>query len=221
MGHVGGLQLERVDFLGGLDAFERIQAIQEKGQAILVTPQGEVGIGLVRTMAFPDRYRVVMDHPQGQMVQIMNGGQVWLVTPMGSQPAPPSVKENLVNNIWQDLTYLYRQSDQEGLQVQYLGSEDINGIPTEVILLSPPDVRSFRLFFDASTMLPIKRSSQNMTPNGPAETEEFLSDYRKIDGILLPFKTLIISNGQKVGETTVTEVIINPAFTDDMFTVER
>ena len=60
-----------------------------------------------------------------------------------------------------------------------------------------------------------------MTPNGPAETEEFLSDYRKIDGILLPFKTLIISNGQKTGETMVTEVIINPAVTDDMFTVER
>ena len=118
--------------------------------------------------------------------------------PAAPSAAPPSVKENLINNTWQDLTYLYRHSDVAGLQVQYLGSEDINGTPTEVLLFSPPDALSFRMFFDASTMLPIKRSSQNMTPNGPEETVEFLSDYRNIDGILLPFKTLIMSNGQKV-----------------------
>ena len=212
---------QAIEAAGGSDAIKRIQSIQEKGQAIMVTPQGEVEIGLVRTMAFPDRYRVVMDIPQGQMVQIMNSGLAWLVTPMGSQPAPPSVKENLINNTWQDLTYLYRHSDVAGLQVQYLGSEDINGTPTEVILFSPPDALSFRMFFDASTMLPIKRSSQNMTPNGPEETVEFLSDYRNIDGILLPFKTLIMSNGQKIGESTVVEIIINPTVPDDMFTVER
>jgi outer membrane lipoprotein-sorting protein len=206
---------------GGLETFRGLQSIQEKGSATMVTPQGEIRIGLESTMAFPDRFRVVMSLPQGEMVQIMKGEQVWLVTPMGPQPAPPPMKESMINNTWQDLAYLYRRSDQEGLSVQYLGSEDVNGSATEVILVNPPGIRSFKMYFDASTMLPIKRSSQEMTPNGPMETVEFLSDYREIGGLMLPYRTLIMRNGEKAGEATITEILINPELSDDMFTVER
>ncbi|MBT5872964.1 MAG: insulinase family protein [Candidatus Latescibacteria bacterium] len=206
---------------GGSEAFKKVQAIHESGRATMVTPQGDVGMDVTSIMAYPDRVRVTVVLPQGEMVQIMNGSDAWLITPMGTQPAPGPMNDTMINNIWQSIVYLYGHSEDTALGVQYVGTEDVDGAAAEVLHISPPGARSFKLYLDASTMLPLKRSAQEMTPNGPAEMDQYLSDFREINGLMLPFKRVIMSNGQKAGEATNNEILINPEISDELFNAQQ
>ena len=58
-----------------------------------------------------------------------------------------------------------------------------------------------------------------MTPAGPTETDQLLSDFRTVNDVTLPFHTTVVSNGQRAGEASVEDIILNPDLPDDLFEV--
>lgn len=78
-----------------------------------------------------------------------------------------------------------------------VGSEKINDRNTYVLEGTlaeggPPD----KMFFDADTGLPVRLISQHHSEEAVAQLQEDFSDYRQVDGVMLPFEI-----AQKGGNT--------------------
>ncbi len=208
-----------IEAAGGSDAFKAVQEIRQKGTVLIVTPQGEIGLDIEILVSLPNKMRVTSQTPMGEIVQILNGDQAWMITPMGTQPAPPSVKTSMMENIWQDLAFLYGQAETEGLTIQHIGQENVEGKTAEILLITPPGFTGFNLYIDTATMLPVKKVARAMSPQGPVEIEDMLSDYREVAGMMLPFKSTTKRNGHPGDEVTIGEIEINPTLAEELFTV--
>ncbi len=207
---------------GGEAAFKAIHSYQWKGSTSLVTPKGEMVINTEKIMALPDRIRVNMSMPAGEMSQIYDKGNAWMVSPVATIAAPATMKQEIRAGLWRDFVVLFSQVDHPDLKVQHLGSEDVEGKKCEILLIAPKDVKSFKIFVDSETMLPVKMSYIGPTITGsPVNTEEMLYDYKKVEAITIPFRSVKSQNAKKFQETTTSEFLINVAVDDSLFTVEE
>lgn len=206
---------------GGADAFKEIRTLQWKSNITAVTPQGEMAMTAEVTVALPDRVRANINTPMGEISQIMNGYQAWMVSPQGTMPAPAQMKEQMVSNLWHGIAYLFANADSEGLTAQHLGSEEVEEQNSEVVLITPNGVKSFKLYLNAETTMPIKMSYQGMNMMGaPVASEEIFSEFREVAGIKLPFKSVTNQDGKKAQEVTASEILINVEVEEGQFTVK-
>ena len=204
--------------LGGSEAFSAVQSIKQTGTLTIVRPMGEMAIGVETLASFPDKAKSTMSTPMGEITQLLNGDQVWMINPMGAaQPAPPQMRDAMIEEMWGNLVYLYNRIDEAGLAIQHLGQEEIDGKAVEALLITPPGVSPFRLYLDAETMFPVKKAGQTVTQEGPTEIETTLGDYRDVGDIKLPFKHTIVQNGQPGGELVTESIVINPEIPADAF----
>lgn len=215
----GRALLERsVEALGGSEAFASVQSIKQTGTLTLIRPMGEMSIDVETLVAFPDKAKSTMGTPMGEITQLLNGDQVWMINPMGAaQPAPPQMRDAMIEEMWGNLVFLYSQVDKAGLAIQHLGQEEIDGKAVEALLITPPGITPFRFYLDGETLFPVKKAGQTVTQQGPTEIETTLSDYRDVGGVKLPFKQTIVQNGQPAGESVTQAIEINPEIPADAF----
>ena len=211
--------LERsAEAMGGLDALAAVQAVRVTAEVTVIQPMGEMAIGVESLVAFPDRMKTTMQTPMGNIDMILTGDQALVVDPMGNtQPLPDQQRDSMREELWRNLVFLYSRMDAEGLTVQHIGQEEIEGRTAEALLITPPDLNPFRLYLDAETMLPVRKAGQSMSQQGPVEAESTMSDYREVGGIKLPFKESMKQNGNPSGESVTQTIEINPELSADAF----
>lgn len=214
------LLVRSAEALGGVEAFAAITSIRETGTYNMITPQGELSIDAELLYASPDKVKQIMRTPMGQIDMVVSGDQAWMTDPMGnSQPLPSPQRDAIRENLWRTVFYLYGRLDEEGLQVQHLGKEEIEGKAVEALVITPPGFSPYRLYLDAETLVPVKTAGQTLGRQGPVEAESTMSDYREVGGILMPFKDTSAENGQLSGEGITQTIEINPEIPADAFAV--
>ncbi len=206
---------------GGAAAFKAIKTMQWKGNLTMSTPQGDMAANTHVILLMPNRLRVNISLPMGEMSQIINDDQAWIVAPQRTMPAPGNMKDEMIANLWRDFVFLAANADREGLTVQHLGTEEVDAQKCEVLLITPKDIKNFKLFVDAATMMPVKLSYQGTNMMGaPTNSEETFSDFREVSGVKLPFKSITTQDGKKAQEATATEIVINAAVDESLFVVK-
>ncbi|MXX04772.1 MAG: insulinase family protein [Gemmatimonadetes bacterium] len=212
------LLMRSAEALGGLDALAAVQAVRVTAEVTVIQPMGEMAIGVESLVAFPDRMKTTMQTPMGNIDMILTGDQALVVDPMGNtQPLPDQQRDSMREELWRNLVFLYSRMDAEGLMVQHIGQEEIEGRTAEALLITPPGLNPFRLYLDAETMLPVRKAGQSMSQQGPVEAESTMSDYREVGGIKLPFKESMKQNGNPSGESVTQTIEINPELPADAF----
>ena len=113
-----------------------------------------------------------------------------------------------------DLPYMDYQA--KGNKVELAGKEMVAGAETYKlkITLKNGDVRSY--YLDAKSYLPVKTDADRVVDGKPATTETFISDYREVDGLMIPH---IIENRSPglIQKVTVQKVEINVPIEDARF----
>ena len=211
--------LERsAEALGGLDAIASVKTFRETAEVTVVRPMGEMNITIESLVALPDQWKTVMQTPMGNIDFVLSGDQGWIVDPMGNtQPLPTQQRDSILEDQWRNPLILYQRLDAEGLVVQHLGQEEVEGTAMEALLITPPGLNPYRLYLDAETLFPVKWAGQTVSQQGPVEAERTMSDYREVSGIMVPFKRAGTENGNP-GDTTVTQIVeINVEIPADTF----
>ena len=210
-----------IDALGGADTFARVSSYQWRGDATVVTPQGEMGMTADVMTVLPDRLRANITMPMGEMSQILNGDQAWIVSPQGTMAAPGTMKDELTASLWRDLVVLCSRANDESLSVQYIAEEDVDGTAAVVLLFQPGEMQSFKIALDQNTFLPLMMSYQGKNMMGaPVATDEMFSDYRDISGIQFPFKVVKLQDGEKAQVMSASEIVVNVDVDDSQFVIE-
>jgi outer membrane lipoprotein-sorting protein len=126
---------------------------------------------------------------------------------------------------------LLREYTGSNVQVQYVGSANVNGAPADVIALSvqpagaPPDfnwvqVTQRQFYIDQATSFVVKIQYTLVTDpasgSGP-KLETFLSNYQTVSGFALPFQQSTYVDGNLTQTLTISSVAFNTGINPQTF----
>ena len=208
-----------VEAHGGLEKLQSVRNLVVQGQYTLSTPGGMMQGKIKRYSVLPDKMRldITLQAMGMQMSQVFDGESAWMAMPQGVQPLPDSQVEEFKKDALRDTTNLLASLASDDISAQYLGTENVNGRPADVIRITVSDANLLKLFVDQETKYIVKKSYQSMGQAGPVEAEEFIDDYREVSGIKIGFHTIVHQNGELFLEGTLSEAIINAEVDESLF----
>ncbi|MBI4427621.1 MAG: insulinase family protein [Ignavibacteriales bacterium] len=206
-----------------LEAFGGAKVLQMKdmmqtSQNTMNTPMGEMSMEASMTWLAPNKVAQTMKTQMGEMSSAFDGEKGWMKTPMGTQDLPASQKEEAAKQIAINTYTVLRNIDNTDYALQYLKDDKVNDKSAQVVFIKhKPTSTTLRLFIDPQTSLVVKRVYRGRTMQGPADTEEMVSDYRDVGGVKVPHRMESFANGQKQSQSVMNSVKINSGVSEDVF----
>jgi outer membrane lipoprotein-sorting protein len=213
--------------MGGREALGKLTTRKATGTITVTTPQGNISGPLEAYSKVPNKMRlyVVLDlTPMGMndtltLDQKFDGTTGWaLNTLQGDRQISGNQLDNMKNATFPNPLLNYKAT---GATVELLPNETVAGKSLIVLRITPKAGSVSKLYLDPDTYLAIRSWATVNSPEmgGDVEQVSDASDYRTVDGLKIPFKTV-----QTVGPQTVTivfeKVEHNVAIDDTMFVVK-
>jgi zinc protease len=206
-----------VTAMGG-PALLGIKDLVIKGKQLQVTQMGEFSLETEMQIIRPSRMAARLKTPMGEITMVLDGSSAWMKGAMGTRDLPGSQRESLQQEAVSDIHYVLQNFDKAEYAVQYLKDETIDGTPAAIILIRHvPSNYPMQFTVDTKTNMVVRKTSRGEGPSGPATMEETFSDFRAVNGIQFPFKTVGTSEGKKISELTVESVKVNSGVKEDIF----
>jgi outer membrane lipoprotein-sorting protein len=199
-----------VSAMGGADAMKKVTSRAMKG---VITAMGSTTPIDVLTKA--PNMRVTISHSaNGDSYTAFDGKEGW----MGNAGRPArsmSQAESAASAIDSEF-YLALRLKEMYPQLRRGRPEAINGVECEVLNGTAPDKPAARFYFAKNTGLLVRQVRFADTPLGRNPTQIDYSDYKSLDGVMVPLKwTLSRPNGRFTIQ--VNDVKINAAIDDAKF----
>ena len=181
-----------VDVTGGREAYDRLASRVSIGTMEFVSHSIRGRASFYHSK--PGRFYSLMESEAfGNMEEGTNGNVAWA----NSLMAGPRLKKG------PERAYALRQVPldaairwQEHFEnVEFLAKETIDGVPCFKILLTPEEGRPETRFYREDSGLLVRTELLLDTETGPLPTVIVTSDYKKVDGVLIPHKTRQIIAG--------------------------
>jgi hypothetical protein len=111
-----------VDAFGGAAKVDALTSVQEKGTAVVKTPQGELEIKNSVTIALPDKLRQELTLPMGTVSMVLTPTAAFLTTPQGSAPMPESERASLKKEFVHSPLFLLRNRAAADFKAAHTGA---------------------------------------------------------------------------------------------------
>jgi hypothetical protein len=204
---------------GGADKWSSVKTVKMTGT---ITSQGKP-LPMTVYAKRPNSTRQEVTVGGLKMVQAFDGTVAWAMDPrMGvPQQAPPAIAQRARGGA--DFDGALINYKEKGTTIDLVGKEKLEG--REVyhlkITLSTKDVQHY--YVDAESGLEVKTSAEVEDPLlGQKQTiESVMSDYRSVDGIMLPHTVRQFLNGKPVTQTTIEKVELNAPVDETLFTMPK
>jgi hypothetical protein len=153
------------------------------------------------------------------MVQAYDGETGWKIDPFQGSSDPEKVAGD-------DLKDLQEQSDIDGALVDYkakghtvelLGKEDVEGTPAFKLKLTLKngDVRTIDV--EAYNNNELKDTSNRKHTGGEIDVDQYLGNYKPVNGLLFPFSIESKIKGQTVSQIVLDKIELDTAIEDSIF----
>jgi hypothetical protein len=188
-----------VEATGGKAAYDKID--NRVTHATLESPGQGIALDLTIYAAKPGvNYTIIESELTGTITKGTDGEIVW----ENSATLGPQIKEG------QEKTDFLRESRFDKLaawrelypEVECVGVEPVDEKPAHKVVATPADGKPQTLWFDQASKLLVKFEFISESPMGTIPLENYLSDYRAVDGLLLPHLARIVVLGQERVVTT-------------------
>jgi len=206
-----------VEAQGGRDALEKV-----KDQVVIATikaftPQGTlIGEQKVYSKTEPIKVRVEQTLLGMTIIIGFDGETIWLEQMGNVMTAPPAIANPLKASIARE-NLLLKYKERE-CKVQYLGESEVDKQSCHQIKFTDKEGNETILYFDVKTFFPIKSEYSATGQEGAIVKNELIfSDFKPVENLMFPFKTISYSNGNKTAETVITEIKINQDLEDSLF----
>ncbi len=210
--------LKAVEALGGMEKIKTLKNFSSSVSLTQIMGPNEMSFDAKMLAKYPDKFKMEMKTPQGQMFIIINGEKGIMKSSMGSMPLPEQQRKSMMTNSARDPLFIAKYLDK--YQIQYVGKDKFNEKDVVDLLFTSGD-NVFHLYFDEKTLLPVGSSYKQTLPTGPATVQELLDDYRDVGGVKVPFHSVGMANGKKQSEVTVKDFQFNVSLAEDTFSVEK
>jgi zinc protease len=168
---------------GGLAKLQGIKTLRVEGTMTSQSIGEPVAFPIVQSIEYPDRFRVDAVMPGGKVSQVYADGRFWVESASGVAEMDPAAAETIRAAVERDMTRVLLRAAAGRLIVREVDADDPR---TGAIELSGEGLAAVTLFINRDNGL-IEKARYTGGPDG--RTEELYSDYRRVDGIQVPFHT--------------------------------
>jgi hypothetical protein len=210
---------------GGAENLNKYQAASSRGTGKVHIMGMDIDYSDTTHVQAPDKLRQeLMIEVMGQKInilQIFNGKDGWLQVNGKDMDLTKEQKEqaqeSLANNRFMRLTPLIDKA----YTLSPLGEIMVDGQPAVGIRAQCKGSPDANLYFDKKTAMLVKSEMQMNDPANQGQKvngETFYSDYRKIEGLMVPFKIVIKIDGKAFVEVENKEFTPAEKLDDNLFT---
>lgn len=168
----------------------------------------------------PNMMRMDMEMMGMVITQAYDGVTAWGTNPQTGavEEMPADQAENVIRQAYGNDILL--NPDKHGVTYTLKGKENLDGKDYYVLEQTFPDGFSLTMYIDSESYLPFKAVSTVNQMGIEAEAETFLSDWRKVDGMMVSFSLRILYDGEEAVTMTFTEVKFNTGIEDSFFKMD-
>jgi len=194
---------------GGRENFKKVETFKQVGSVMM----GARTITIKEFKVEPDKFANITEM-NGQVVQkqVYNGDKA-KVTSMGQEQEVKG--EQLKNLKYEAKLFKFLNYDELGVKTELQGVEQVDGEDAYKIKVTNPAGNHHYDYYSMDTGLKIKSKSTQQTQQGEVTTIQKFSDYKEVNGIMLPH-TINIS-GMRSMTLTVDSYKINEEIDESVF----
>jgi predicted Zn-dependent peptidase len=195
----------------GLDAFRTVDSV-------VVSMQGQtMALQQESVLALPDRIHVILRLPGGEQAMMVSEGRGFQTFQGQSREMPADQVERQLADLNRNLLYLARYSEAEGLEAVAAGVGEVDGAACDWVQVTLEGTSS-RLCVDADGLV-TRQTYQSVHPftGAPGNFEVTYSDYREVNGFLVPHRQVTTIDGDEFATLTRESVEINPTVDPVLF----
>jgi hypothetical protein len=199
----------------GADKVLQMQTIYSKGKVM------QYGMEMEYTNYVTRSGKFYLEVPiQGQLMKNAYNGEIaWMVAPWTGTLDP-------IELTGIQLESLKRQADIDGMLYDYEkkgytttleGSEDMEGSKVYLIKQVDSEGNIFVHYMDAENYVLLKTKATLVYQGSTIEAETYYSNYKPVDGVILPFNMESKVNGQTQSTIVIEEYVFNKPVDDAIF----
>jgi len=215
---LGQIVEKHTEALGGAAKLNAIQNVSMTGKASLMG--GQIEAPVIMKMKRPMFMRLEMDMQGKTFVQAFDGATAWMINPFLGSPDPQKSGEEDTKAARDDADFIdgslvdYKA---KGNTLELLGKEDVEGASCYKIKITKKGGSVELEYLDAKTFLPVKSSGTRKQQGQDLEFESTSSNYKPVNGVMIPFSVSQNVNGRPLMELTLDKVEINAPMDDAIF----
>jgi len=203
--------------VAGQDKLSKVESMTIKAKIL----QGGIEIPMVMYQKRPDKYRSDATFQSMSIREVYDGTNGYMMNPfMGTKDPVPLNAEQLERLKDQaELDNIFLTYKRLNYQLEYTGTEDMEGMQVLVLKLSKPNGDVSRIFIDPENFVVLKIVSKLMIQGTEREVESYPSNYKYIEGILFPFSYEQKMGGQTIMQMNFESFELNSNPPDSLFVV--
>lgn len=197
---------------GGEGAIRKVATLRESGW--ITTAIRRSNGPITRTWSLPDKLRVEIAYPDAPELRIVNGSEGSRDGELVTGPQLDAMVLQAGRMFFPALLLEKKALVREGLAVERDGRKLVT------LLVPLEDAMSYTLEIDPSTFYIVRSfGTVPVAGGGSIEFATIYSDFRKVQGVVIPFTEENFARGQKTGDTVLEKVEINPKLPAGTFVV--
>ncbi|MCU0449771.1 MAG: outer membrane lipoprotein-sorting protein [Bernardetiaceae bacterium] len=208
--------------IGGVEKWKAMKSSKMEGNLILVS-MGGLELPMISYGKAPNKVKSTVDF-QGMTVvaAAYDGTTAWNLMPpeAGGSGSPTPLPEEAAKEVilMAEIESEFIDYAAKGHTVVLEGSETIEGTDCFKIKVTKKNGKVLTYFFEKENYVPIMMRTVMSDPMmGQAETDTFMSDYKEVDGLMMPHAMEFKVKGQTIRKMVFTKVSVNVELADDIF----
>jgi len=208
-----------IEAAGGVEAFGKIDNFRIKTESKIFGQRSTIELVVSETVKLPNKTKQVFELATGQRIQVLNGETGWSKTGETVTDISNAEMREMKRGLFRDAINLFKRFDGTELSVQYWGNEVVKKDTLFILNIKNNSGDFFKLYVNSKTYLIEKKSYHGGGPEMVilATLEEIYSDYHEVDGVKIPFHTVVKANGKKFIESNVVEAEFNLVLGEGFF----
>jgi outer membrane lipoprotein-sorting protein len=204
-----------IDAQGGAEKLKAVKSIKVTGKVI----QQGIEIPITIQQKRPAMVRIDVTFQGKTQTSAYDGEVGWKTNPFQGSPDPEKVAGD-------ELKELQEQSDMDGPLVDYkakghtvelIGKEDMEGTPVYKLKLTLKNGDVRNIYLDAENSLPLKVNLKRKTPGGEIEADQYVGNYKQVNGVMTPFSIETKIGGQTVSQIAFDKFEMDVPIDDSVF----
>jgi hypothetical protein len=209
---------------GGADLLDKYKGSTSKGSGKFYGLGEGIPFTSTRQLQEPDRFRIVNEMAvmgqQLNVVLVLNGDKGWINVNGTTMDMPKELLEAMQDEMRQARVLSLTALTGKDFKLSPAGEIKVDGKPAVGVRAEHKDARDVTLYFDKESRLLVKTEGRQRDPMNAGQeftAETFLSDYHKVDGMMIPRKAKILRDGKLYVEMEITEFKPAEKLDDNLF----
>jgi zinc protease len=195
---------------GGLETLRSIKTVRAEAVTTIRMGGSASQVPVLTSVQYPDRFRIDADMPAGKVVQVFADNTYWVQTARGIEEMPDEVRNELAGSVQRDIVPLLLRAAAGQLTLR---STDSHDPLLDAVILESAALRPVTLFIEKATGNIVKERYTGAA----GTTEEEYSEFRRVDGVQVAFRTIVRRAGAPVAERALTSIRYNVPLAASLF----